>query len=267
MTLQNILGRNYKWFYLFQYNFKIRLSSGWDSLLFVLGHLIILSGTILIWWLANGKVVDSNFENKLTYFLIGESLFCLIFNFASFEGFDILRGNHTKKLLLPSSYFKISFFKSYGESFLQSFSKLIFLILINFIFQKFIQTATINNFIVTVFFMPVSAGIFFLLELTVSFIAFWLTRINGIILNFGFLSSLLAGRLFPLNLLVENFWYNIFNPFAFIFYHPMQIYLGKYDFNQTILVFVGGIIWCILLFILARIIFKRGLKRNEAVGL
>jgi ABC-type uncharacterized transport system permease subunit len=47
----------------------------------------------------------------------------------------------------------------------------------------------------------------------------------------------------------------------------MQIYLGKYDFNQTLMVFAGGIAWCIVLYFLAKWVFKMGLKRNEAVGL
>jgi ABC-type uncharacterized transport system permease subunit len=46
----------------------------------------------------------------------------------------------------------------------------------------------------------------------------------------------------------------------------MQIYLGKYDPNQILQTFVGGIAWCIVLWVLARLVFKAGLKRNEAVG-
>ena len=59
----------------------------------------------------------------------------------------------------------------------------------------------------------------------------------------------------------------IYNPFAYTFYHPMQIYLGKYSQVEILQTFVGGIMWCFVLFILARIIFKKGLKHNEAVGL
>ena len=55
--------------------------------------------------------------------------------------------------------------------------------------------------------------------------------------------------------------------FAFTFYHPMQIYLGKYSILETIYVFGGGIVWCIILYYSAKWVFKMGLKRNEAVGL
>jgi ABC-type uncharacterized transport system permease subunit len=47
----------------------------------------------------------------------------------------------------------------------------------------------------------------------------------------------------------------------------MQIYLGKYSMTEIIYTFFGGIAWCFVLWILARVIFKLGLKKNEAVGL
>jgi ABC-2 type transport system permease protein len=115
--------------------------------------------------------------------------------------------------------------------------------------------------------IPISLFVLLFLELVVSFSGFFLKTVNGLTLNYAFLYGLLAGKLFPLNLLFENFYTNLFNPFAFNFYHPMQIYLGKYDTNQTLMVFAGGTVWCIILYFLAKLIFKLGLKRNEAVGL
>jgi ABC-type uncharacterized transport system permease subunit len=47
----------------------------------------------------------------------------------------------------------------------------------------------------------------------------------------------------------------------------MQIYLGKYNFQETLAVFLGGIIWFLVLYFLAKLVFKMGLKKNEAVGL
>ncbi|MFM7853798.1 MAG: ABC-2 family transporter protein [Flammeovirgaceae bacterium] len=54
---------------------------------------------------------------------------------------------------------------------------------------------------------------------------------------------------------------------AFFAYYPAQIYLGKYDTDQTVLVFLGGIAWCGILYFLAKLVFRLGLKRNESVGL
>jgi ABC-type uncharacterized transport system permease subunit len=47
----------------------------------------------------------------------------------------------------------------------------------------------------------------------------------------------------------------------------MQIYLGEYTNLEIFYVFLGGLAWCIILYFLAKLVFKLGLKRNEAVGL
>ena len=86
---------------------------------------------------------------------------------------------------------------------------------------------------------------------------------NGI---FG-MGGILTGVIIPLDKL--PFYKEIiqFLPTTWSLHHPMQIYLGKYDTFQTFLVFLGGVSWCILLYFLAKFVFKMGLKRNESVGL
>jgi ABC-type uncharacterized transport system permease subunit len=47
----------------------------------------------------------------------------------------------------------------------------------------------------------------------------------------------------------------------------MQIYLGKYSNLEIFYTFLGGLVWCIMLYFLAKLVFKMGLKKNESVGL
>ena len=80
--------------------------------------------------------------------------------------------------------------------------------------------------------------------------------------------GLMSGSVIPLYLVFSEFWNPVFwTPFTFLLHHPMQIYLGKYDNIQILQTFIGGIAWCVVLWILARLVFKAGLKKNEAVGL
>jgi ABC-type uncharacterized transport system permease subunit len=76
----------------------------------------------------------------------------------------------------------------------------------------------------------------------------------------------LSGSLIPFD---ANPYLNFlkYTPFSYYAYHPMQIYLGKYDTITTTQVFAGGLAWCFVLYFLAKFVFKAGLKRNEAVGL
>lgn len=266
--LQKLLGRNYKWWYLFQFRFKSRTVSIIDNYFFVFGHLMVLLGTILTWWLANNKIVDYELQQKWTYFIIGEIYFNFIYTFAEYLAFEFVEGRHTKDLLRPQKYIWMKMVDAYGEASVQNTVKFVLLAIVILLLQT---TGTVNfnfnNFFILLGLIPLSFVIFYFVAFTVACSGFFLPRIHGIAFNFTFVSALLMGRVFPLNLLTSNFAFYLFDPLAFTFYHPMQIYLGKYDTIQTIWVFMGGIAWCVVLYFLAKLVFKLGLKRNESVGL
>ena len=129
------------------------------------------------------------------------------------------------------------------------------------------QFFDVKFFLATILLLPISLIILYLLGYIVACNGFFMTQINGITLNYGLLLSFLSGKFFPLGLIFENFYLYLLNPFAFTFYHPMQIYLGKYSPLETLWVFLGGIFWCFFLYFLAKLVFKMGLKKNESVGL
>lgn len=267
--MQRLLGRNYKWWYILQFKFAGRTVSTLDNGFFVLGHMAILISTLLVWYIANDRIIDSELQSKWTYFIIGELYINCIFMFAEYHAFDIIRGRHINHMLKPQNYFVLQFFNAYGDALLQNLIKGVLLILFIIIA---ILTQNITSFDITYVFIvialaPISMLILFFLEIMVAFTGFFLNQVNGVILNFGIFSGILMGSRFPLDLLIPNFYANLFNPFGYLFFHPMQIYLGIYSPFETFYVFAGGITWCIILYFLAKFIFKLGLKRNEAVGL
>lgn len=267
--MHNLLGTNYKWWYILKFKFRGRTVSPLDNAMFVFGNLVILTSTLIIWWIANDKIIDDSLKVKWTYFIIGELFFNIIFTFAEFNAYDILRGTHVSKLLKPQNYFLLEFFETNGDALLQKIIKTLILtmILAVAISTNVLSEFRFDTFLISLLMIPIAATILFLIGMVVGFSAFFLRQVNGIILNLGILSTLLMGRAFPLDLLFSNFYVHLFNPFAFIFYHPMQIYLNKYNLEQTLIVFVSEIIWCVALTILAKFVYKSGLKRNESVGL
>ena len=104
------------------------------------------------------------------------------------------------------------------------------------------------------------------LQIISSSIAFWTPEFQGVVATSELIAKLLSGALVPIYLL-GNFSFIKYLPLSFGFYHPMQIYLGKYSQVEILVTFAGGLAWCLALWILARLVFKAGLKRNEAVGL
>ena len=80
------------------------------------------------------------------------------------------------------------------------------------------------------------------------------------------INNVLVGLIIPLDKLTF-LPFVVYLPQSWILHHPMQVYLGKYNQSQILQTFLGGFIWCLVLWIAARFMFKFGLKKNEAVGL
>jgi len=178
---------------------------------------------------------------------------------------EINTGKISRYLMSPSSFGKILFFRTIGRSLVGNLQSLLVLAAFGLIFISNLQGTfnffwLIPTFIFTIF-------IKYFLAISLGFLAFWFIEVEGFVEAYRAISIFLAGNVVPLNIIPFFGNYLIATPFAFTFYHPMQIYLGKYDTNQTISVFLGGLTWCIVLYILAKIVFRLGLKRNESVGL
>jgi len=47
----------------------------------------------------------------------------------------------------------------------------------------------------------------------------------------------------------------------------MQVYLGKKDLSQSLWIILGSSLWLLFFYLLASVVYKKGLKQYEAVGL
>lgn len=73
-----------------------------------------------------------------------------------------------------------------------------------------------------------------------------------------------TGAMFPLDML-SAFWQRLllWTPFPYLLFVPLRIYLGDLS---TLSYLVAQLTWVILLYLLARFVWKRGLLRYEAEG-
>ena len=215
--------------------------------------------SIVIWNINS----NSNTNETLTYLIFGNILYSLTLlnNHWRFSG-DIYDGTLSSKLLVPINLVGFYFFNSIAYSFRQSLVALFYIPILIYFSNKIqfhLQTT-----IIILLLIPVIILIKFYFGQIAGAIGFWFKNSYGIM---GFAETMLAlfsGSLIPLSLF-PKFFESTF--FAFTLHHPMQIYLGKYSNTEIIYIFIYGIAWCFMLWLLARVIFKLGLKRNEAVGL
>jgi ABC-type uncharacterized transport system permease subunit len=209
------------------------------------------------------------------------------YNYSELGG-QIHSGKITSDLMKPLNLSSIRLFRTIGERFVHNSINTTTYILASILafstFAKF-QPVVLNNLLVLILLIPVAFYIWFVAGEIMGMLAFFLedSRVySRTVQSYNAFLGIMVSNFIPLDKLpFKEFW--MATPFAFTVHHPMQIYLGKYDTNvtlslpfqedlgiqvpQILLVFLGGIAWCLVLYFLAKFVFKAGLKRNEAVGL
>lgn len=266
--MEKILGKNYKWWYCLIYNFKLQTNYRVDTFFNVLQSQLRFVSSILIWFITIRSGANLNLARLLTYFLAG-NLFAQSWSsqIADWNLYhDIKTGKIASFLMRPSSILTYYFFRSLGSDIFYALWNIFFLVIFIIIFHNYITFTALNSLFFVIFLMVLARGIVYFYQIICGSFTFWSTEGGGIFRTAGFILTFCSGFVFPLNLIPETQFLQFF-PFPFTFYHPMQIYLGKYSQIQTIWVFVGGILWCVVLCFLAKLIFRLGLKRNESVGL
>ena len=215
--------------------------------------------SIIIW-----NINPSNSTNEtLTYLIFGNILFSLTLlnNHWRFSG-DIFDGSLSSKLLVPNNVVGFYFFNSIAYSLRQSIVSLFYIPVLIYFSNKI--EFNFNSLLYIILLIPLLVLVKFYFGQIVGGIGFWFKNSYGLMGFSETILALLSGSLIPL-FLFPNIFTSTF--FAYTLHHPMQIYLGKYNQTEIIQTFVGGIIWCVVLWTLARLVFKAGLKKNEAVGL
>ena len=266
--LQKLLGDNYKWWFLFKFSFKSGTTYRYSNMFWLFGSLVNI-GAILVVWYANSQSGSTlyNFPTIFTYFVVsGIANEFFEMHFYGHLASEIYSGKINNKLLYTTNLFGFYFVRHFGKTLLFSFYEIVLLSLILIFGFQFLILPSFWNFIFFILlqFLGLIASVF--LSFVVGFSAFFMTESEGLINFVANVKNVSAGKFFPLTILpITSFL--IYSPFSLFFYHPMQIYLGKYDNFQTFLVFLGGVFWCIFLYFLAKFVFKMGLKKNESVGL
>ena len=262
---QKILGKNYKWWFLVKNKYKSSSANFFTFIFNTTIRAVEFLAIILIWKLNNSAT------SIITYLAIGRVFGRLLFTEIDGQVMsDITRGNLTKYLILPSNLFKYYIFDDIGFNLIRSFvNSVIIFILALVLFQ---QDILLNfNFIYLFPFFILAFFIRTFYSFLFGSIGFWSkdnANSNSLVQACQMVAGLLSGEIIPLFILANyGLGFLSFSPFAFLLHHPMQVYLGKYSPVETFYALLGGLFWSIALYFLADFVYKKGLKRNEAVGM
>jgi ABC-2 type transport system permease protein len=265
--LQQTLGRNYKWWYIVKYHIAVANSGLVASLIGSFPKILSALMIVFVWSKSNPSVAI------FTYLIVGRIYRSVVESYSEvIVSRDIINGNLTSQLVLPNSYFGIMLFTYIGRRVFRNFLEILTFIItavISIYFFSPIQLSNISNIFWILLFVPVSFFINFALGYIVGNFAFFLKdsrEFNSVQDGWLAINAILYGLIIPLSEMPFSRVFTTF-PTAYFVHHPMQIYLGKYSQVEILYTFASGIAWCLVLWIMAQLVFKAGLKRNEAVGL
>ena len=108
-------------------------------------------------------------------------------------------------------------------------------------------------------------GFFF--EVCIGMVGFWLLVVSSILYVIMTLNYFTSGHMFPLTLLAEP-WPTILMllPMQYLAYFPAAVFLGKIQGWDLVWGLAGGVAWAIVLMLLARQLYRTGLRRYSAFG-
>lgn len=209
-------------------------------------------------------------NEMITYILFGNLVNVIVRCFmAEFIAREIKDGKLSLFLVKPMEYFNYILTFELGRktlAFLMSFLSQLIIILF------FLDKIFINSDIAYLLLLAGMIILAFITELLIAYligmIAFWTDEVSGLYTTIDRLTKFFAGGYFPLNLLPAFFVNLSFAlPFAYSFYIPAQLYLKKIS-PVTALKGLGvQLVWIVLLYLLIKITWKKGLRKYEGIGI
>jgi ABC-2 type transport system permease protein len=108
-------------------------------------------------------------------------------------------------------------------------------------------------------------GFFF--EASVGMVGFWFLEVTSLLYIVMTLNFFISGHMLPLDLLPEP-WAGLLKvlPFQYMAYFPAVVFLGKVKGTALVFQLLAELFWAVFFIVLARGLFRLGLRRYSAFG-
>ncbi len=209
-----------------------------------------------------------SFNELLTYFLIVE-VFRHLLEAKTFleikEG--VQKGTIANYLLLPIDSIKIYFSRTLARSILSFVFFIVPVLFLIYGTKIFVLPPSIWYSLMTIGMGIIAMFMSLLLYTIFGSIAFWTVETGNIIWAFNFIVMFLAGKMIPLQFMPGLIKTLVgYSPLASLFNLPATLYLGKLSYTEALIQFGVQIGWLLILYLLLRCIWRKGLRRMELVG-
>lgn len=178
---------------------------------------------------------------------------------------EVTSGDMSKFICRPISYIKYHFFYGIGYAYYSAIICVPLVVIASLSFFSGIDFLAK----VLLFILSLSLGIIvtFYVHILVGFVSFWTEAIFGyrdLILHIG---SIFSGGIIPLSFMPGRLQHvSDFLPFRYMVYDPICILIYKYSLLETAGIIIKQGVCILVLGIVARLLWRIGLKRYEAQG-
>jgi ABC-2 type transport system permease protein len=108
-------------------------------------------------------------------------------------------------------------------------------------------------------------GFFF--EASVGMVGFWFLEVTSLLYIVMTLTFFISGQMLPLDLLPEPWaWLLTLLPFQYMAYFPAVVFLGKIQGHDLVVGLLIELAWAVAFLLLARGLYRLGLRRYSAYG-
>ena len=241
---------------------------------FRLGNFLEIAVQLIIWTIIFRQqdiIRGYNYNEMMTYIIVGWLFLFLTGNYGFEEkvSTQIKDGHLSNFLTKPIGYLRYIVAVSIGRISLALGTSILIIIIFIAFYHKvmyFPENILVIPLIIAMLFFGYFIKLF--LSILMGFLAFWTTEIYGFHYSFGVLSKLLSGAYFPLGLIGGyTLQISLIFPFAYTFYFPVQLYLEKISLLQGLKGLGIEILWLFALYAIIKLVWKKGLKKYESVGI
>src|SRR3989344_83345 len=246
----------------FQQLLEYRVNFVWSTILTVISTII-----LYLFWVA---ILGSNPQMRMSGFALGNYyLFITLIGAITFSNFrtvsdDIWEGDLAVDLLRPYNYFLKMFLLELPYKITRM---LLGLVLIFFISRFTFLQIPLANLILASVAVLFAIGTRAFMAYSIAGLAFWFKRVHGfdaLIFSFG---RLFSGELIPLQFLPPALiTFSLYLPFRYLAYFPVSIIMDEPNTTELVIGMLSVTLWLALMFIINRLIWKKGLSQFEATG-
>ena len=234
----------------------------------ILQKILVLMGVFLLWSVIGSSQIHQSFTQIVAYFLIGNGVREFVDGqygkFGSKIIDDIKAGSISSTLLQPTSTPLFLFSKNFGTRGVSLAFSLIYII-IGFFLTPPAGLLSCLLFLVCL----ISATIISYSQcIMVGSIAFWTTEAKGLKNVVNHVSRTFSGALIPLTFFPDALKLPVMlNPFASYAYLPATIIQARYIDINIVAQLCFSVFWATTSLGFSRMVWKKGVKRYEAIGL